>query len=52
MSEEQKEETLSTDEIAQMADDKTDALINLLVKKKIITEDEFEKEYEGLFEEE
>jgi len=45
------EPEMSTDEIAQHADDKIDALIALLVKKKLITEQELEKEYEGLFEE-
>jgi len=40
-----------THEIAQNADDKIEALLNLLVKKKIITEEEFEKAYGELFEE-
>ena len=38
------------DEFAQNADDKIDALINLLIKKKIITEEEFEKSFDDLFE--
>ena len=44
-------EELTTEELAQHADDKVDALINLLIKKKIITEEEFEKSFDELFEE-
>ena len=53
MDEEQNmEESISAEDMAEMADDKVDALVNLLVKKKIIAEEEFDKEYEDLFEEE
>ena len=41
---------MSTEEVAEHANDKVDALIELLVKKKVITEEEFEKEFDGLFE--
>ena len=43
-------EEMTVQDIAEHADDKIDALIQLLVKKKIITEEEFQKEYDGLFE--
>jgi hypothetical protein len=39
------------EDVAHNANDKVDALINLLIKKKVITEDEFETEYDELFEE-
>ena len=42
---------MTTEEVAQYADDKVDALIQLLIKKKVITEQELEKEYNSLFEE-
>ncbi len=45
------EEEMTTEEIANHADDKVDALIQLLIKKKVITEDEYGKEFESLFEE-
>jgi len=45
------EEDLSTEELAQYADDKIDALIKLLIKKKVITEQDMETEYNSLFEE-
>ena len=38
-------------ELAEEADDKVDALINLLIKKGVFTEAEFEKEFENMFEE-
>ena len=41
---------MSTEEMAAHANDKVDALIELLIKKKIIAEEEFEKEFDGLFE--
>jgi hypothetical protein len=44
-------EELSAEEVGFQAHDKIDALINLLVKKKLITEDELEKAYDELFEE-
>ncbi|MFA5142123.1 MAG: hypothetical protein WC471_04090 [Candidatus Woesearchaeota archaeon] len=37
------------EDIANTADDKIDALVNLLVKKKLITEEEFQKAYDELF---
>lgn len=40
------------DDFYDDADAKVDALINLLIKKKIITEDEINKEYDALFEDE
>ena len=49
--EEPKEEELNVEDIAEDADDKVEALINLLVKKGVITEEEFQKEFEGLYEE-
>ena len=36
---------------AEFANDKIDALLDLLVKKGVITEDEFDKAYDDLFEE-
>ena len=44
------QDEMSTEEVAEHANDKVDALIELLIKKKVITEEEFEKEFEGLFE--
>jgi hypothetical protein len=44
-------EDISIKEVAYHADDKVDALIQLLLKKKIINEHEFEEEYNSLFEE-
>lgn len=41
---------MSIEEMAAHANDKVDALIELLVKKKLITEKEFEKEFDSLFE--
>jgi len=43
------EEDLDTDELAERADDKVDVLIDLLVEKGVITEEEFEKKYDELF---
>lgn len=45
------EEIEATEDLAQNADDKVDALINLLIKKGIITEEEFDKELDDLYEE-
>jgi hypothetical protein len=45
-------EDISLKEVAYHADDKVDALIQLLIKKNIFTEHEFEEEYNALFEEE
>lgn len=52
--EEEDEEEDFGDELADLAegaDDKVDALINLLVKKGMISHDEYDKEYDDLFEE-
>ncbi|MBD3313847.1 hypothetical protein GF345_05380 [Candidatus Woesearchaeota archaeon] len=46
------DEELSVEEQAEEADNKVDALVELLVKKGIITEDEFDKAYDDLFEDE
>ncbi|PIN68667.1 hypothetical protein COV93_08580 [Candidatus Woesearchaeota archaeon CG11_big_fil_rev_8_21_14_0_20_43_8] len=46
------DEPMSTEDIANHADDKVDALIQLLLKKKVITEDEYDKEFKSLFEDE
>ena len=43
------EEDLDTDELAERADEKVDVLIDLLVEKGVITEEEFEKKYDELF---
>lgn len=45
-------EEFSTEELVQVTEDKIDALINLLMKKKMISEDELSKELEDLYEEE
>jgi hypothetical protein len=45
-------EDISVKEIAYHADDKVDALIQLLIKKGVIKDSEFEEEYNSLFEEE
>lgn len=45
-------EEMSVEDIANSADDKVDALIDLLVKKDIITEPEFSEALEDLYEEE
>jgi len=44
-------EDLDTEEIAVAAYNKIDALLDLLIKKKIITEEEFEEAEEALWEE-
>ena len=41
---------MSVEDLANYADDKVDALIDLLIKKGVITEDEYAKTYEDLFE--
>ena len=48
---EEQEDVMTTGELAEHADDKVDALIKLLIKKGIISEQDFEQEYEALFEE-
>lgn len=47
---EENSDEMSIEEVAEHANDKVDALIQLLVKKKLITEEEFGKEFDGLFE--
>jgi hypothetical protein len=42
---------ISVKDIAYHADDKIDALIQLLIKKNLFTEHEFEEQYNSLFEE-
>ncbi|MBN2112239.1 hypothetical protein JW707_04020 [Candidatus Woesearchaeota archaeon] len=46
------EEEMTTEDIANCADAKADALVDLLIKKGLITEKEFEDEYNSMFEEE
>ena len=48
---EDENQELSAEDVAFMANDKIDALINLLIEKGIITEDELEKKLEELYEE-
>ena len=48
--EEAGEEDMDTEELAEHADDKVDALINLLIKKGVITEEEINNEYNDMFE--
>lgn len=43
-------EEMTSEEMAEEADDKVDALINLLVKKGVITDKEFDEAYGDLFE--
>lgn len=50
--EENQEEEVKIEDVAEDADDKVEALINLLVKKGVITEEEFQKEYDDLYKEE
>lgn len=45
-------EDMSAEDVANYADDKVDALIDLLIKKGVITEEEFKDQYEALFDEE
>ena len=42
-------EDLDVAEVANHADDKIDALIQLLIKKGVISEIEYSKSFEGLF---
>lgn len=50
--EDEEGEEMGIEELAVHADDKIDALVNLLVRKGVITEEEFDKEYEAVVEEE
>lgn len=43
---------MTPEEIADHADDKVDALIALLIKKGVISEKEYDQEFESLFEKE
>ena len=44
-------EEMNVEELANYADDKIDVLIDLLIKKGVITEDEYAKAYDELFDE-
>ncbi len=43
---------MSTEELADHADNKVDALIQLLIKKGVFTEEEYTKQFENLFKDE
>ena len=43
-------EEMDAQDLVEHVDDKVDALISLLVKKGVITEEEYEKEFDELFE--
>lgn len=45
------EEEFSTEEIAVAANDKVDILLDLLVKKGVITEEEYNKELDKFYDE-
>ncbi|MFH1409205.1 MAG: hypothetical protein ABIH34_04825 [Nanoarchaeota archaeon] len=45
------DEPMENEDIAGMADDKVDALIHLLIKKNLITEDEMDAAIDDLYEE-
>jgi len=47
---EETEEELSTEENAEQAHDKVELLVDILEKKGLISRDEFEQEYDNLFE--
>jgi polyhydroxyalkanoate synthesis regulator phasin len=46
------EEEFTTEDISRLNEDKVDALINLLVKKGVFTEEELTAEIDDLYEEE
>ena len=48
---EQEEPEEELEDVVEITEDKVDALINLLVKKNIISEEELTKETDGLYEE-
>ena len=50
MTEEIQEEEPTMEEKLEHADDKIDCLINLLIKKGIISQEEFQKEYDDMWE--
>ena len=50
--EEQEEADIPIEEIAEEADTKIDALIELLIEKGFITEEEFDKKHDEFFEDE
>ena len=43
------EMVMTTEDIANHADDKIDALLQLLIEKKVISEDEYDKAFKSLF---
>ena len=43
---------LSTEELVQLTEDKVDALINVLIEKGIVTEDELQSALDDLYEDE
>ena len=49
---EESTEEMSVEDLANHADDKVDALVQLLIKKGVISEEEYDKEFSSLFEEE
>ncbi|PIY60596.1 hypothetical protein COY95_00970 [Candidatus Woesearchaeota archaeon CG_4_10_14_0_8_um_filter_47_5] len=49
--EDQDEEEMDSEDLVHYTDDKVDALISLLIKKGVISEQEFDAAYEELFEE-
>jgi len=51
MEEEHNEEELSTEDVAYEAHHKVDALIDLLIKKNVISDEEFSEQIEKLVEE-
>jgi len=51
MPEEHEHEELSVEDIAFMANDKVDALIDLLIEKGVITEEEIVEKIDELYEE-
>ena len=44
------DEEMSVEELANHVDDKFDVLLNLLIKKGVISEQEFDSEYDNLYE--
>lgn len=45
------DDDFSTEELVEVTEDKVDALINLLLKKGVISEDELHSAFEELYEE-
>lgn len=50
--EEYETDDMNVEDLANHADDKIDALLQLLIKKGIITEEEYDKEFDDLYDEE